>query len=123
MKIETKYDLGEKVYAIARMFQKEYSKCKLCGGTGEINENGIYITCCYCEGSGKHLEKVTHDWDVKSGLITELIISRLRDNTLKIIYVIDDELKCIDRHIFTSYHEAKQACDKGNNEEKKERKK
>lgn len=53
MKIESKYNLGDKVKFIRERGKEVWHDCEFCGGSGEaIDYAGRTVDCPDCEGSG-----------------------------------------------------------------------
>ena len=57
MKIETKFDVGDKVYVVEKEEQQhKYIPCSVCDGRKTIKiENKPEMICLYCDGFGKYL--------------------------------------------------------------------
>lgn len=68
MKIETKFDLNQKVYAISQRSKTEFILCSTCGGTGSITikETDENLTCPKCYGRGGSNEHKALEWMVCS---------------------------------------------------------
>jgi hypothetical protein len=66
MKIETKFDLGQKVYPISQKRKEEFVVCPSCGGVGTIiiQLTGVEITCPKCYGRRGSTEYRELEWYV-----------------------------------------------------------
>lgn len=54
MEINTKYEMGQKVYRVVERFQRieNIQTCDICFGTGSINYKGYGCQCPKCLGKG-----------------------------------------------------------------------
>jgi len=118
MEIDTKFIIGEEVYAITLKAGQESIKCDRCGGFGSLyTKDNITRKCDKCGGVGKHSKRkntahlltdeimkitnifpiLTYPFDI-SGLEFEYEINgikhlRIRDNN--IFKTIEEAIECI----------------------------
>ncbi len=79
MKIETKFDFDDKVWACSRKMVYIFFDCKFCEGTGELTaKNGEAITCPKCYGRKGHRENTQRQWVVERTLTIGEIRTRSR---------------------------------------------
>lgn len=130
MKINTKFNIGDKVYVIRHVENKRLVNCTLCKGSGVVN---IYnakreIECPDCEGVGGEYKFVDHKWIMENYFAEEIlnIIARVSiNNTTQIDYflrlIIAGGLINKDRSendLFPTEKEAQTECDKRNKNNK-----
>ena len=73
IKIDTKFDVGEKVFYITHSTSFEEIPCEHCSGNYREIVNGIEYTCPYCKG-GRERKRIDK-YKVKSGIITNIRFS------------------------------------------------
>lgn len=73
MKLETKYDLDQKVYAISNCnYGNHVSECSICNRTGRVTLKGEELTCPKCGG-----QSVVPKWSIKKcGTIVQFDVRR-----------------------------------------------
>jgi predicted RNA-binding Zn-ribbon protein involved in translation (DUF1610 family) len=64
MKIETKFNVGDTVYAIAHFSEEKFITCPTCNGLLKITINGKTFTCPDCYGHGGEKIWLPKKWDI-----------------------------------------------------------
>ena len=62
MVIETKFNLGQRVYALSLTTASRWIKCKSCEGNGTIIHNETVFLCTKCDGDGEKHECYGKEW-------------------------------------------------------------
>lgn len=64
MKLETKFNLGDKVYIIGSYAKKIVKKCNICQGTKKILIKGESINCSKCNWEGNLISYELPKWNI-----------------------------------------------------------
>lgn len=96
MKINTKYEMGQKVYRVVERFRRieNVQTCDICFGTGSINYKGYECQCPKCLGKGNivlNSEEVSFRKVYEPKEITSVRVT-VSDKDTNIRYRVDGEV-------------------------------
>lgn len=125
--VETKFEVGQKVFLIKkdRKVIENKEKCKICNGEGHIVFKGYTMSCPECEGS-KYIcvdSNIVDNYftDKKPHTITSIGIKTTAKES-KLTYMIDgkayERKKVSENEIFATREEAENRCNELNKEVK-----
>lgn len=113
MKLETKFDVGDKVYSIITATPYEEQRCSMCAGIGSIPYMQGHVTCPLCHGSKVELKVSGNPVYIVSDKFTiKEIRIRIEDNQIFEDYLTDNDLYYSSANTFSSKEEAQKECDK-----------
>ena len=116
MKIDlnTKYNFGEEIYAIAYEIIEVKEKCGICGGKGRIKGlDHSTISCPPCEGTGSIVNDIKFEWQIFRLFVISEIIVRLTSNNTSIFYKYEDK-SFPEENCFKTATEAEKVCSERN---------
>lgn len=124
MKLETKFDLGDTVYAVWKTREKLHMPCSACDGTGSINLKDEIYRCPKCYGSGGREEYTNRDRYYIDQISTVGLVcaeASIDKDHNEIIYMIKSTgigsgTTWHEKDLFGSEKEALAYCDKKNKE-------
>lgn len=101
MKINTKYEMGQKVYRVVERFRRieNVQTCDICYGTGSINYKGYECQCPKCLGRGNivlnseevSFRKVYEPKEITSVRVT--VVRKIRFMKKKMVHLLLVEVK------------------------------
>lgn len=96
MQINTKYEMGQKVYRVVERFRRieNVQTCDICYGTGSINYKGYECQCPKCLGRGNIIlnsEEVSFRKVYEPREITSIRVT-VTDKDINIRYRVDGEV-------------------------------
>lgn len=68
--IETKFDVGQKVFWVERTYGSTTTKCSHCNGQYREIVNGIEYLCPHCKGGMETIHE--NNYHLKSGIVTNI---------------------------------------------------
>ena len=123
MKIETKFDIGDKVITINRTFTRTEKTCPLCKGEKRFRATAdpdFSIDCPTCAGTGMVGEYNGSRWTVAGeDEIEQIHVSNYRNPKFNTIdYTLCKASGTVyERNVFSSVKDAQTECDRRNMEE------
>jgi hypothetical protein len=120
MIIETKFDVGDKVYILNKTFKYDKTTCTVCSGNKTIETtNGLTLECPECHGNGyKQISKPIYAAWNEQAIIKHLTYQTWEYNNNQVQYDIDiTDLIKYEHKLFKTKQEAQLECDKFNKEQ------
>lgn len=134
MKIETKYEIGQKVWVVCCRSSSDYEICETCGGIGELThvkpkgektrKLAVPLRCPTCDGSGKTLTTRIEKY-VKEAYVSAIRVDVTNDERQIGYWAVDTQTEfhmgnrgsCLDESsIFETEEEALRYANEGKGE-------
>lgn len=117
MKIETKFDVGDRVCIINKTYNYKNDPCLVCNESKSIElKNGLKLECPVCHGNGyKRISTVVYEVRESKATITRISFQACGCNNGQTVYAINlDDNARYENELFKTLKEAQKECDRLN---------